>query len=477
MFRQYRRWLLLSLVLSDIVLINVAFAIGYWIRYELQWIRIVDEANYVPYSEYLPIGLLLTVVLIVAYWLDGVYEFPRGRSWLNEVYRIIRGTTTGVIIMVVGLFFYRPYFYSRLIFIYAFVLIVFLLGFSRLLKNLVLVQLRERGIGVRRVLIVGAGETGRMVMRTIVAQPELGYQILGFIDDDPEKSNSEIGRFKGLGTIDNLRNLIQAEDSNIEEVIITLPWMYHRKIVNIMAQCERQNVTARLVPDLFQMSLSRVEIEDLNGIPLIGIREITFSRWGLIVKRAIDIIASATALIALAPLLGLIALAIMLDSPGPVLFRQTRVGKDGKTFTLHKFRSMRVGAEQEQDKLAERNEATGPLFKMRDDPRLTRVGKILRRFSLDELPQLLNVLRGEMSLVGPRPPLPKEVDEYQEWHKKRLEIAPGLTGLWQVSGRSDLTFDEMVLLDIYYIENWSPALDTIITLRTIPRVIFGDGAY
>jgi len=467
----------LSLVLSDIVLINVAFAIGYWIRYELQWIRIVDEANYVPYSEYLPIGLLLTVVLIVAYWLDGVYEFPRGRSWLNEVYRIIRGTTTGVIIMVVGLFFYRPYFYSRLIFIYAFVLIVFLLGFSRLLKNLVLVQLRERGIGVRRVLIVGAGETGRMVMRTIVAQPELGYQILGFIDDDPEKSNSEIGRFKGLGTIDNLRNLIQAEDSNIEEVIITLPWMYHRKIVNIMAQCERQNVTARLVPDLFQMSLSRVEIEDLNGIPLIGIREITFSRWGLIVKRAIDIIASATALIALAPLLGLIALAIMLDSPGPVLFRQTRVGKDGKTFTLHKFRSMRVGAEQEQDKLAERNEATGPLFKMRDDPRLTRVGKILRRFSFDELPQLHNVLRGEMSLVGPRPPLPKEVDEYQEWHKKRLEIAPGLTGLWQVSGRSDLTFDEMVLLDIYYIENWSPALDTIITLRTIPRVIFGDGAY
>ena len=477
MFRQYRRWLLLSLVLSDIVLINVAFAIGYWIRYELQWIRIVDEANYVPYSEYLPIGLLLTVILIVAYWLDGVYEFPRGRSWLNEVYRIIRGTTTGVIIMVVGLFFYRPYFYSRLIFIYAFVLIVFLLGFSRLLKNLVLVQLRERGIGVRRVLIVGAGETGRMVMRTIVAQPELGYQILGFIDDDPEKSNSEIGRFKGLGTIDNLRNLIQAEDSNIEEVIITLPWMYHRKIVNIMAQCERQNVTARLVPDLFQMSLSRVEIEDLNGIPLIGIREITFSRWGLIVKRAIDIIASATALIALAPLLGLIALAIMLDSPGPVLFRQTRVGKDGKTFTLHKFRSMRVGAEQEQDKLAERNEATGPLFKMRDDPRLTRVGKILRRFSFDELPQLHNVLRGEMSLVGPRPPLPKEVDEYQEWHKKRLEIAPGLTGLWQVSGRSDLTFDEMVLLDIYYIENWSPALDTIITLRTIPRVIFGDGAY
>ena len=477
MFRKYKRLLYLSLIVSDTVLINLAFALAYWIRYELQWIRAVDEANYVPYVEYLPLSLLLTAVLLVAYKLDGVYEFPRGRSWLAESYRIVRGTTTGVILMVVGLFFYRPYFFSRLIFIYAFVLIVIFLSFARLVKNLILAQLRERGIGVRRVLIVGAGEIGRMVMRTIVAQPELGYQVVGFIDDDPEKGNSEIGRFKGLGSIDNLRNLLQSEEYNIEEVLITLPWMYHRKIISIMAQCERQNIMARLVPDIFQMSLSRVEIEDLNGIPLIGIREIAFSRWGLVLKRAIDIVASSLGLVVLSPLLGLVAAAIKLDSPGPVLFRQVRVGKGGKHFVLYKFRSMREGAEQEQEKLAELNEATGPLFKIRDDPRLTRVGKIIRRMSIDELPQLYNVLRGEMSLVGPRPPVPKEVEAYLEWHKKRLEISPGLTGLWQVSGRSDLTFDEMVLLDIYYIENWSPALDTIITLRTIPRVLFGDGAY
>jgi len=476
-FRKYKRLLYVSLILSDIVLINLAFALAYWIRYELQWIRAVDEANYVPYVEYLPVSLLLTAVLLIAYKLDGVYEFPRGRSWLAESYRIVRGTTTGIIIMVVGLFFYRPYFFSRLIFIYAFVLIIFFLSFARLVKNLILAQLRERGIGVRRALIVGAGEVGRMVMRTIVAQPELGYHIVGFIDDDPEKGNSEIGRFKGLGSVDNLRNLLQSEEHNVEEVLITLPWMYHRKIISIMAQCERQNITARLVPDIFQMSLSRVEIEDLNGIPLIGIREIAFSRWGLVLKRAIDVVASSLGLVALSPLLSLVALAIKLDSPGPVLFRQVRVGKNGKHFVLYKFRSMHEGAEQEQEKLAELNEATGPLFKIRDDPRLTRVGRIIRRMSIDELPQLYNVLRGEMSLVGPRPPIPKEVEAYQDWHKKRLEISPGLTGLWQVSGRSDLTFDEMVLLDIYYIENWSPALDTIITLRTIPRVLFGNGAY
>ena len=253
--------------------------------------------------------------------------------------------------------------------------------------------------------------------------------------------------------------------------------MYHRKILSIIAQCERRNVTARIVPDIFQMSLSRVEIDDLNGIPLIGIREISFSRWGLMLKRAIDETFAAIGLIILSPVLVAVAVAIKLDSPGPILFRQVRVGKNGRHFVLHKFRSMRVGAEQEQEKLAGLNEATGPLFKIRDDPRLTRVGKFIRRTSLDELPQLYNVLRGEMSLVGPRPPLPKEVEQYQEWHKKRLEIAPGLTGLWQVSGRSELTFDEMVLLDIYYIENWSPILDTSITLRTIPRVLFGDGAY
>ena len=477
MLHRYKRLLYFSLILSDVISINVAFALAYWVRYELQWIRAVEEANYVPYIEYLPLSLLLTAVLLVAYRLDGVYQFPRGRSWLAESYRIVRGTTTGVILMVMALFFYRPYFFSRLIFIYAFVLIVFLLSFSRLVKNLILAQLRERGIGVRRVLIVGAGEVGRMVMRIIVAQPQLGYHVVGFIDDDPGKGNSEIGRFKGLGSIDNLRSLIQDEEHNIEEVLITLPWMYHRKIISIMAQCERQNVTARLVPDIFQMSLSRVEIEDLNGIPLIGIREIAFSRWGLVVKRVLDIVVSSVGLVILAPLLGLVALAIKLDSPGPILFRQVRVGKNGKHFVLYKFRSMREGAEQEQEQLADRNEASGPLFKIREDPRQTRIGKLIRRLSIDELPQLYNVLRGEMSLVGPRPPVPKEVDAYLEWHKKRLEISPGMTGLWQVSGRSDLTFDEMVLLDIYYIENWSPALDTIITLRTIPRVLFGDGAY
>jgi lipopolysaccharide/colanic/teichoic acid biosynthesis glycosyltransferase len=175
--------------------------------------------------------------------------------------------------------------------------------------------------------------------------------------------------------------------------------------------------------------------------------------------------------------MGLVALVIKLDSPGPTLFRQERVGKGGRPFTLYKFRSMGVGAEDQKELLRNLNEADGPLFKIKEDPRVTRLGRLLRRLSLDELPQFYNVLRGDMSLIGPRPPLPEEVVQYQPWHMRRLEIAPGITGLWQVSGRSELPFDEMALLDIYYIEQWTPALDVKILLRTIPTVLFGDGAY
>jgi lipopolysaccharide/colanic/teichoic acid biosynthesis glycosyltransferase len=190
-----------------------------------------------------------------------------------------------------------------------------------------------------------------------------------------------------------------------------------------------------------------------------------------------DVAISSLALILLSPLFALVAVVIRLDSRGPVLFRQIRVGKGDVLFTVFKFRSMREGAEDEKEQLMDRNEADGVFFKIRDDPRVTAVGRFLRRSSIDELPQFINVLMGHMSVVGPRPAPPSEVQRYQPWHKRRLEVAPGITGLWQVSGRSELTFDEMVLLDLYYIENWSPIMDLQIMLRTVPQMILGDGAY
>jgi exopolysaccharide biosynthesis polyprenyl glycosylphosphotransferase len=225
------------------------------------------------------------------------------------------------------------------------------------------------------------------------------------------------------------------------------------------------------------MTLSHLDTVDLGGIPMIGVRDISISGSQSLFKRTMDLAISIVGGIIIFPLLALIALAIRLDSPGPIIFTQIRVGKNEKLFACYKFRSMRAGADEEKEQLLDRNEADGPIFKIRDDPRITTVGRFLRRTSLDELPQLLNVLMGHMSLVGPRPAIPAEVQRYQAWHKRRLEVAPGLTGLWQVSGRSQLTFDEQVLLDLYYIENWSPVLDVQILLRTVPKALLGEGAF
>ncbi|MEA3345938.1 MAG: undecaprenyl-phosphate glucose phosphotransferase [Chloroflexota bacterium] len=475
MFKRYRKLVTIGLLLMDVLLINIAFALAYWIRYEMQWFRAVDAAYDIPFRRYLPLAILLTLLLLIIYWGGGIYRQRRGASWFDKAYTLLNGTTTGIVFLVFIAYFYRPLSYSRLIFFYAGALIVLLLSLSRLGKAWLWAHLRRKGIGVERVLIVGAGEIGRTLMRHIVAQPELGYQIVGFVDDDPQRGSTDIGRFHALGGIPKLSHLIQEEE--VDEVFITLPWTYHRKILAIVDQCEREQVRARIVPDLFQLSLSRVDVDNIGGVPVIGLREPKIGVWQRAFKRSLDLIVALAGLILFSPLFPLIGLAIKLDSPGPVLFTQTRVGRAGRSFTIYKFRSMREGAEEEKGELADLNEASGPIFKIQEDPRLTSVGRVLRRWSLDELPQLYNVLRGEMSLVGPRPPTPAEVAQYEDWHMKRLAAHPGITGLWQVSGRSELPFDEMVLLDIYYVENWSPALDAKILLRTVPKWLSGKGAY
>jgi exopolysaccharide biosynthesis polyprenyl glycosylphosphotransferase len=462
-------------ILVDVVLIFLAFLVAYWVRYDLQLFRAVDPAFDVPFYVYLPFVALFTTLLILVYRQQGIYRLRRHVSWIDEVYAIIQGTATGTIITIVFIFLYRPAFYSRIIFIYTGITAVIFLAISRLIKVWLLRSLRRQGIGTRKVVIVGGGEIARTVMRVAVANPEYGFDIVGFLDDHPAKGGTDIGRFKALGELSNLSDIVST--NHVDEVIITLPWQYHRKIMSIMNLCERYEIRSRIVPDLFQMRISHMEIDEFGGIPMIGIREAGISGLGRVVKRGIDVTAAVIGLVLTAPLMGLLALVIKMESPGPVLFAQERVGKNGQLFTLYKFRSMVADAEDKKEILRPLNEADGPLFKIKDDPRITRLGRWIRRFSLDELPQLYNVLTGDMSLIGPRPPIPAEVEQYLEWHKRRLEVAPGLTGLSQVSGRSALTFDETALLDIYYIENWSPALDTKILLQTIPRVLFGSGAY
>ena len=302
------------------------------------------------------------------------------------------------------------------------------------------------------------------IVEKIRNAPELGYQVVGFVDDDPPDETEYDGP-PYLGPLAAIPGLIQ--EHTVSELIIALPSLSHQQLLEIVGSCGRARVNIKVLPDLFQIMASEVSTSELGGLPMLRIRDVTLRGWNLVLKRAMDIVVSATALVLLSPLMLLLALLVKLTSEGPVFYTQERVGLDGRPFQLIKFRSMRVDAEAE----------IGPVWAKPNDERTTRIGAFMRRYSLDELPQLINVAKGEMSFIGPRPPLPSEIVLYKPWQYRRLSMKPGISGLWQVSGRSDLTFDEMVLLDIYYIENWSPALDLRILLRTIPTVLLGSGAY
>ncbi|MBI4790941.1 MAG: undecaprenyl-phosphate glucose phosphotransferase [Chloroflexi bacterium] len=474
--RRHSRWPIAGQLLLDAALINIAIALAWYIRYELLLTVPLGEGFFPqPYSAYIPLAIVLTIFCIAIFRIEGLYFPARGRTFLDEVYALINGTTTATLLIMAVTFFVRPLVYSRAVYVYAALLIVILLAAARAIERLIRPRLRKRGIGVDRVLIVGTGEVGRALMRNIVAQPDLAYHIVGFVDDNYERGHTDIGRLKALGGTENLRDLLR--DCLVDEVIVTLPWTAREKIITIMELCQRMGVAAQVVPDLFQLSLGRVAMDDVGGIPLISVRETKIGTWNSAIKRLIDLLGSTALIVLFAPLMALIAILIRTDSAGPIIFRQKRIGRGGRPFIAYKFRSMRLGAEEEMAHLTNLNEADGPLFKIRNDPRHTRIGRWLRRMSLDELPQLFNVLRGEMSLVGPRPPLLAEVERYQDWHKQRLQVSPGMTGLWQVSGRSELPFDEQCMLDIYYIENWSPWLDMWIMLRTIPTVLLARGAY
>ena len=462
-------------IILDAVLINLAFIISYISRYRWDLPYPLDARYDAPFYPYIPFAILLTIFCLSTYRLNGLYDNRRGRRWLDEIYPLFSGTTASLLIVMAITFFVQPLVYSRGVLVLAGFIIVGFLSLARLIWLEIAANLRRRGIGVEQVLIVGAGEVGRAVMRSILADPALGYQVLGYVDDDPHKGDGSLGRFKGLGGLDKLHEVIAS--GQIDEVIVTLPWMYHRKIVQIIDECEQKSIRVRVVPDMFQQRMRSVDLITLSGIPLIGVKPGHLSSSALFAKRIVELGLSIIALPFLVILFAIIAIVIKIDSPGPAIFRQRRVGKDGQEFEIYKFRSMIDKADEMKSELQNLNEADGPLFKIKDDPRTTRLGRFLRRTSIDELPQIINVLRNEMSIVGPRPGTPEEVEQYESWQRMRISTKPGLTGLWQVSGRSDIPFDEMCLLDIYYIENWSLGLDIRIMLQTIPHILFGRGAY
>lgn len=461
-------------VILDAILINVAFYIAWLARYQFEIGAEILVQNYVEWESYSSIQLSLTAILLIVFRLQGLYRLRRGAGLIDEVGLIVNGTLVGIAVMIVGVFYLRPFGLSRLVFVYAGVAVIVILTMARIAQRAHQSHLRRKGVGLHRIIVVGTGPLGRMIMQNVVAQPELGFQIVGFVDDE---RTEDIGRFQALGRPEDVPSIVDSLD--IDEVIIALPSSEHTRTSQLMVACTERHLGFRVVPDFYELSLNQVDIVDVNGIPLIGVRESRLIGVNLVVKRMIDVALASVALLALAPFMAIVAILIKVDSPGSLVVRQIRVGRDERQFPFFKFRSMYQNADALLEDVRHLDEARsdGRIFKARDDPRRTRVGRWLRKFSIDELPQLVNVLRGEMSLVGPRPPFPREVEKYEDWHRRRLDVLPGITGLWQVSGRSNLTFDEMALLDIWYIENWSIGLDLKLMLRTPGAVIFGTGAY
>lgn len=467
------RWLLPAL---DVFLVFIAFLLGYELRYNLQLIRPVFDPSSSDFAPYLPYMALYAVMLLINYNSSGLYRNIRGRSWVEEVTMIVNGVAYASLVLLALFFLFQPLVTSRLMLVYVAALTVILLSSARFIRLLVLSYLRHKGIGIQRVLIIGMGETGQAVLRTMVSRGDLGYKPVGYLDDNPERGDVDLGRVQGLGHLNNLRQAIR--NHAVDIVFVTLPWKHYDRILDLARTCRNLGVEVRLVPDIFQLNMRQVQVENLDGIPLLGIQGARKLRvTDRLFKRLLDLLIVALLAPLWLPIVALTALAIKLDDGGPIFYKTRRVGENGQEFDMYKFRSMVVNADDLRDAVI-KEAGQDPLRpKIINDPRITRVGRVTRPTSLDELPNLFNVIKGQMSLVGPRPPLPDEVRLYEPWHLQRLGIIPGITGLWQVSGRSEVPFDEMCLMDIYYIENWSIKLDLQILLRTVPRVLMRSGAY
>jgi exopolysaccharide biosynthesis polyprenyl glycosylphosphotransferase len=420
--------------------------------------------------------LLVPAIWALAFLALRVYDPARALRYLNDVQVIWSAVTWAALVFagVVYLFFRE---FSRLLFFYFYLIdLAFLLGWRAILQWLLRLGL-GRSLGEsRRVLIAGAGAVGQELSRALRTYRWAGLELVGYVDDDEAKQGTACTDCPVLGSLEDVRAVVS--EYAVDEVILALPPRAQERARQLVLSLHELAVNVRLVPDVFDLIFIRASVEEFAGIPLIGLREPAIEGPDRVVKRLFDLIVGGLALILLSPLMLIAALAVRIDSPGPILFRQQRIGEGGRSFQMLKFRTMYTGAEADEQRLARGTGHGPPTFvKQPDDPRITRVGRLLRRLSIDELPQLFNVLKGNMSLVGPRPELPWLVERYSPWHRKRFAVPQGMTGWWQVNGRSDRAdYALRVEDDLYYIRNWSVWLDMRIILMTFVAVIQGRGA-
>jgi exopolysaccharide biosynthesis polyprenyl glycosylphosphotransferase len=458
--RERFRSLYRRMALTDALSVAAGLVVAYLIRFGAR----------APEVEFVVLLLVAPPLFVGVFALFHLYDSHHFTP-AEEFRRIIVAVSLGVMAYATVSFWSKSSFSRGWIALSWGFMLVFTL-FSRRLWHWYVRRARSRGDLRFRTLIVGTNEEATH-LRDLMAMPTLGYEAIGFVATSDDVLAEAPGAV--MGSVADLREVIRASDADC--VFVASSALETHEMGHVAKAVRLEGVEVRVTATLPQVLSSRVTAQPIGGLMSLSLRPVRLTGTQAAAKRVFDVAMSGFGLLLAAPLLLVIALAIRVTSPGPVLFRQRRVGQRGRPFTILKFRTMAIDAEDRLDELRVHNEADGPLFKMKHDPRVTPLGRRLRKWSLDELPQLVNVLRGEMSMVGPRPPLPEEVSAYEDWQFDRLEVQPGVTGLWQVSGRSNLSFDEYVRLDLFYIENWSLAYDLFIVAKTIPQLVTRHGAY
>ncbi len=472
MLRRRARILALSLWGADLVVLAAAFLLAYWLRGTPLF---AGEGALPPLPKY---GWLLLAIVpvwscLLAYF--GLYGSYRTKPLWAEPAALAKVALWATLLTGTVTFALKMTFVSRL-FIGVFGVLAFvLLSACRVTLRTFVRRVRRSGYNSRNVLVVGSGPRATEIARIIDDHRHWGLRVVGTVTDSESVPPPPWGAIPQLGHVRQLPDILKQQV--VDEVIFAVSRRQLEELEDVFLFCEELGIRAHVAVNFFPRAIAKLHLDALHGIPLLTFSTTPYNEFLLALKRAFDLAASSVLLVALVPLFLLIAVATKLTSPGPVLFRQTRVGLNGRRFTLYKFRSMVQDAEARKGELQHLNEMAGPVFKIRNDPRVTPVGRLLRRTSLDELPQLLNVLKGAMSLVGPRPPVPEEVSTYEPRQRRRLSMKPGLTCLWQINGRNGIVdFEKWMALDLQYIDNWSLKLDFQIFVKTIPAVLLGKGA-
>jgi exopolysaccharide biosynthesis polyprenyl glycosylphosphotransferase len=454
-------------VIADGIAISTALFVASIIRFEIMAEAPAAELDYtLLIAVAVPVGLIL-------FWVYGLYEPRQVLGPVNEFKQVFHGVVAGVVLM----FLSDSAFNLQLSRGWAFIALLsgfVIVGGERLVLRKALHFMRRRGGDLTRTIVLGTNHEALTMARTLEREKWLGYDIVGFVDDDGPSGDEFVDQARVIGKTSEIRELI--EDRHVGLVLVAATAFEAGRLNRLFWELQSMDVDLQITSGTLDLMASRMIIQSVAGVPLLYVRRTGMDRTQRTLKRAIDVLGAFFGLILLSPLLAFIALWIKKDSAGGAFFKQVRVGREGRLFTCWKFRTMVKDAEQKRAELEHLSEGPGLLFKLKEDPRVTKAGKFLRRYSFDELPQLWNVLRGDMSLVGPRPAIPVEVEQYDDWVRNRLQVKPGLTGLWQVSGRTDTTFSDYVRYDLFYIQNWSLSLDLWILWRTLRAVLTAEGA-